>query len=311
MKRGTKIVLGIVAVLVAVPAMLVVAGIAAIYVIYEPNATNGTINVSGEEREYLLYVPKSYDAKKPTPLVVSLHAAMNSPAFQRDVSRWNRKADENGFIVVYPAGMGVGVKTWFMHGLLSPRGMPDVRFISALVDKLQAQYNIDPARIYADGLSNGGGMAYVLSCRMSDRIAAVGAVSSAQSVPFSWCKDERPVPVIMMHGSADPVVPYGGGQTAIAPDPFPAVRTFVASWAKRNRCAADPVESKAGGDVVRTEYTGCADNAAVVLYTVNGAGHQWFGGKALPEWCCGRPSDSIDATSLEWAFFRDHPLAKR
>src|SRR3989441_9162326 len=109
-----------------------------------------------------------------------------------NVSRWNRLGDSQGFIVVYPAGSGVP-KIWHVD-----RGaglMRDVRFISALIDTLEAAYNIDPTRIYANGLSIGGGMAFVLSCTLSDRIAAVGMVAAAQSLPSSWCTDHRPVPI--------------------------------------------------------------------------------------------------------------------
>src|SRR3989441_5213315 len=80
--------------------------------------------------------------------------------------------------------------TWTEAGL-----MRDVRFISELIDTLRAAYNIDPTRIYANGLSIGGGMAFVLSCTLSDRVAAVGMVAAAQSLPSSWCTDHRPVPI--------------------------------------------------------------------------------------------------------------------
>lgn len=111
--------------------------------------------------------------------------------------------------------------------------MIDVQYVSDLVDKLEADFNIDPARIYADGMSNGGGMAFVLSCTLSDRIAAVGAVAAAQILPFSWCKNLRAVPMIAFHGTADPIVPYGGGSSwkAPAPRPFSDVLAWVADWA--------------------------------------------------------------------------------
>src|SRR5438445_12738086 len=118
-----------------------------------------------------------------------MHGAAGWPAQQMNVSRWNRLADEQGFIVVYPAGSGVP-KIWHVD-----RGaglMRDVGFISALIDTLEAAYNIDPTRIYANGLSIGGGMAFVLSCTLSDRIAAVGMVAAAQSLPADWCQDQRP-----------------------------------------------------------------------------------------------------------------------
>ena len=300
-----KIVIRTVLLIIGLPVVLFLTAAASIYVL---NQTNGTIVSSGHEREYLLYVPTNYDRTRPTPLVISMHGAMNWPAFQMNLSRWNKAADENGFIVVYPAGTGAGLKTWFMEGARTPSRMPDVRFISELIDTLEAAYNIDPTRIYVNGVSNGGGMAFVLSCTLSHRIAAVGAVAAAQSLPWSWCTDQRPVPMIAFHGTADPIVPYNGGKVLIAPEPFPSVSTWAAKWARRNRCGATPVESVVAPDVTRVEYTHCADDAAVVLYTIQGGGHTWPGGKPMPEWIVGPTSNSIDATSQMWTFFREHPL---
>ena len=188
--------------------------------------------------------------------------------------------------------------------------MTDVRFISELIDTLEATYNIDPSRIYANGLSNGGGMSFVLSCTLSDRIAAVGMVAAAQTLPWKWCTDQRPMPMIAFHGTRDPIVPYNGGATWISPRAFPNVLKWTANWAERNRCAPNPVESMVAADVSRRAYTDCAVGAAVVLYTVNGAGHTWPGGKPLPEWLAGTTSQSIDATSLMWDFFREHQLLR-
>jgi len=176
---------------------------------------------------------------------------------------------------------------------------------------LRAAYNVDGARVYADGLSNGGGMAFVLSCTLSDRIAAVGMVASAQLLPFDSCTDRRAVPMIAFHGTADRTVPYHGGQSWVVRRPFPDIPTWAADWARRNRCSPHPVESAPAADVARREYVACADDAAVVLYTVKGGGHTWPGGGRLPEWLAGLTSPSIDATGQMWAFFRDHPIATR
>ena len=146
------------------------------------NRNNGSIVSSGENREYLLYVPESYDSTSPTPLVISMHGGGLWPAQQMNLSHWNRLADENGFIVVYPWGAGYPRK-WETFDAADPDLERDVRFISELIDKLQSAYNIDRARIYANGLSNGGGMAFVLSCTLSERIAAVGMVAAAQTLP--------------------------------------------------------------------------------------------------------------------------------
>ncbi len=313
-----KIVIGTIAVVIGLPVVLMLIAWGSFYTmlsLYAPNRTNGSIISSGEKREYLLYVPKSYDRTKPAPLVISMHAAMNWPAFQAKASQWNKAADENGFIVVYPAGtdpMHLGPSAWFMDGSRNPSTMPDVKFISELIDTLEAHYNIDSTRIYANGLSNGGGMAFALSCTLSNRIAAIGAVSAAQSLRSTWCADSTPVPMIAFHGTADPFVAYNGAPSGwLNPNaPFPNIRTWAADWARRNRCGANPVDSAVAADAVRREYTNCAGNAAVVLYTIQGGGHQWPGGKPMPQWIVGRFSRTIDATSVMWAFFREHPLAK-
>jgi len=271
------------------------------------NRSNGTLVSSGRTREYHLYVPRSYDPARPAPLVISLHAAGLWPAAQMETSRWNEVAEEQGFLVVYPSGIaGGGPRMW--HVTRGTGLGEDIRFISDLIDTLRASYNVDPARIYANGLSNGGGMAFVLSCALSNRIAAVGLVAAAQTLPWSWCTDSRPVPMIAFHGTADRMIPYDGGASPIAPDIFPSVPSWTASWARRNRCGKDPVESAAAPDVTRLEYTGCADGAAVALYSVKGGGHTWPGGKPLPEWFVGSTSTGIDATRTMWEFFRAHAL---
>ena len=307
-----KIILGAVVVVVGLPLLVILIAIVSISVF---DRTNGTIVSSGETREYLLHVPDSYDCAEPTPLVISLHAGATWPAHQMNLSHWNRLADEHGFIVVYPSGTPVLFNVVRIWQTTPESVMKDVQFISALIDTLEAAYNIDPARIYADGMSLGGGMAFALSCTLSDRVAAIGMVAAAQSLPSSWCTDTRPVPMMTFHGAADAIVPYDGGPLG---DPFnpvkpvyPAVRDWVASWAQRNRCAVVPIESTIAPDVVRIEYPDCAESAPVVLYTILGGGHSWPGGKPPPEWRVGPTSNSIDATSELWAFFLEHPLQQR
>ena len=302
--KSRKSVIGIVLVLIGLPAVLALAEAVSYRL---SNRSNGGIVSSGSRREYLLYVPPSYDRTKPTPLIISMHGAGGWPVQQRDLSVWNQLADKHGFIVVYPSGVdGAGPRIWHVtHGA---ELMRDVRFISALIDKLEAAYNIDPTRIYANGFSNGGGMSFVLSCTLSDRIAAVGMVSAAQTLPWTWCTDRRPVPMITFHGTADPMIPYKGGTSWMAPNTFPNVLAWTKAWARRNRCAVNPVDSAVAADVTRREYQNCAANAAVVLYTIRGGGHTWPGGTPLPESWVGATNRSIDATSRMWAFFREHRL---
>jgi polyhydroxybutyrate depolymerase len=267
------------------------------------NETNGTITSSGQTRQYLLYVPKSYDRSKTAPLVISLHPAATWPAAEMEISRWNDLADEQGFIVVYPSGSDEP-RVWPME----PRSLAlDVKFISDLIDKLEAAYNIDPNRIYADGMSNGGGMAFALSCRLSDRIAAIGAVASAQMLPWEQCGNSRPVPTVAFHGTADPFALYQGGSSPIARGQFPNIRDWTARVARRNRCTGDPVEAQITDSVGRLAYRDCAANADVVLYTVKGGGHTWPGGRHLPEWTVGPTTREISATRVMWDFFVQHP----
>jgi len=277
------------------------------------NRSNGTIVSSGQKREYVLHVPRSYDNSTPTALVISLHGAALWGAAQQEISQWNEVAEREGLIVVYPSALGEhGPRAWHVDegsGL-----MKDVTFIAELIDTLQAAYNIDPARIYANGLSNGGGMAFVLSCALSNRIAAIGMVAAAQTLPWEWCSDDRAVPMISFHGTADLQVPYNGGQGSLVilrlGPAFPAVPTWTANWAERNQCESNPVETAVAIDVARIEYRDCDGSTGVVLYTIHGGGHTWPGGGPLPQWFTGATSRSIDATGLMWAFFRKYALVQ-
>lgn len=312
-----RIAIGAVVLVIGLPLLAIAVATAAFYAyFYESPRANATIVSGGQEREYLLHVPKTYDPAKATALVVSLHGASAWPGTQRRISRWDRLADEHGFIVVYPSGAsvtgsgtgtGIAPKAW----ILSKAGLAaDVRFIGELIDRLEATYDIDPKRVYVEGFSNGGGMAFALSCAMPDRFAAVGMVAAAQSLPWSWCKDARSVPVIDFHGAGDPVAPYNGGASWMSPQPFPSVAKWMGNWAHRNHCDGTPAESRMAADIVRVEYKGCANDAAVVHYRID-AGHTWPGSDPMPEWFVGRTSSSIDATRELWAFFEQHRLAAK
>lgn len=267
------------------------------------NRTNGTLVSSGEKRAYLLYVPESYDPSTPTPLVISFHGFAEWPAHQMQVSRWNDLADQEGFLVVYPSGTGFPLRWRITTDPDSATGsLQDVTFISELIDHLQSQYNIDPQRIYANGLSNGAGMTFVLSCHLAERIAAVGMVAGAYLYPWEACNPSRPVPAIVFHGTADPIVPYLGGPSRTFHRPFPAVEDWVDTLARRRECAGQPLEIPPSGDVSGIRYGDCA--ADVVFYSIRGGGHAWPGGEPLPEWITGPTTQDIDATRVMWEFFK-------
>jgi len=295
--RLTLIIFGVLA------ALALLAGVAFRLV----NVTNGTLISSGEKRVYLLYVADSYDPSVPTPLVISIHGFAEWPAHQRDISHWNALADEYGFIVVYPSGTRFPLR-WRVWGESGSENNPmlDVTFIADLIDKLESEYNIDPDHIYANGLSNGGGMSFVLSCELSERIAAVGTVSGVYLYSWDRCSPSRAVPVVAFHGTADPVVPFEGGPSRSFDMPFPNVQEWVDALAQKNGCDESPLDLQVSGEVREIQYTNCA--ADVVFYTISGGGHGWPGGEPIPEWIVGYTTQEIDATRVMWEFFMQHPM---
>lgn len=263
-----------VAVVVAVALLLPAAGWVAFQVL---NRTNGEILTSGATRRFLLHVPESLPQDRSVPLVVDLHGFAQWPANQRDISNWDDLADEKGFIVVHPEGTGFP-RRWASHSPDEPQTDRDVTFIADLIDHLSAEHPIDPDRIHVAGISNGGGMAFVLSCELSDRVASIGTVAGLFTHPWEACDRTRPVPLIAFHGLDDEIVPFAGG----------------------------PLDGPLGG----TRWSDCDGGADVILHTIADGGHTWPGGDPLPEFIAGYTSPAIDATATTWEFFEDHPLRR-
>jgi polyhydroxybutyrate depolymerase len=274
------------------------------------DSTNGRLISSGEERRYLLYIPDSYDPSTPAPLVISLHGFAQWPAHQSQLTGWMELADQYGFIVVHPGGLGFP-KRWRTELRAEEMPSPDVTFISDLIDQLESDYTIDPNRIYVNGLSNGGGMSALLACELSGRIAAMGSVAGAYT--FSWedCPSAGPVPAVIFHGTQDPIVPYQGGLAGDSRFTFPPVPSWVEGLAQHNGCDRAPVEIPASGEAGGLRYENCADGADVLFYTIDDGGHSWPGGGYLPERLVGHTTQDIDATRVMWEFFQSHPLAEK
>ena len=228
MKTWLKWLIRIPLYLLAFAALLLIAAWAAYRL---SDHTNGSLVTSGELRRYLLYVPASYDPNTPTPLVVSLHGFAQWPAHQSNLTAWNDLADLYGFIVVHPSGTGFP-KRWRVSGVAGSETDPtlDVTFISEIILKLERDYNIDPARIYVNGLSNGGGMSVRLVCDLPGRFAAFGSVAGAYTFPWSDCASSPPVPAIIFHGTADPIVPFQGGPSATSISPSPLSPPGWTAW---------------------------------------------------------------------------------
>jgi len=168
---------------------------------------------------------------------------------------------------------------------------------------LENEYNIDPARIFANGLSNGGGMSFLLSCRLSERIAAIATVSGAYLLPWEDCHPARPVPLIAFHGTSDPIVPYQGGPSHAFDLPFPAIPEWIETYARRSGCVGEPTRLPASGEVSGIQYSNSTQNMDVTFYTVEGGGHSWPGGGYMPKFIVGHITQDIDGTQTIWDFF--------
>ncbi len=266
---------------------------------------NGTLTSAGEKRHYLIHVPDSYRAGERTPLVLSLHGGGGWPAQQRKLTGWNDLADQHGFIVVYPAGVEALGFTRAWRTRVGEGLDRDLQFFGDLIDELARSYSIDRSRIYVNGLSNGGGMTFALSCTLGHRIAAVGLVGAAQTLEASWCPEPTPMPAMVFHGLEDTAVPFEGGTSWVAPQPFPSVMDWVSHWARRNGCDPAHTSYEQADTFSRNDFA-CPAEAPVVLFEIDKGGHTWPGGEPLPEWFAGHTTTSLSATEEMWKFFSEH-----
>jgi polyhydroxybutyrate depolymerase len=295
-------------IIIAILIVIVLVAVFLVWLVFTlSNRTNGRLVSSGEERRYVLYVPASYDPAVPSPLVISLHGYGEWPAHQQKLSGWNNLADEFGFLVVYPEGVDFP-RRWRLYSDEQGAEPVDAVFIRDLINTLSQEYAIDPARIYANGLSNGGGMSDLLACTLSDQIAAVGGVSGAYLYPREQCQTSRPVPVIAFHGTADEVVPYWGGPSDAFDIDFPVVPAWAEWWAEHNLCQTASAVTGISGSVSGIQNTDCSSGADIIFYTIEGGGHTWPGGEPLPAWLVGETTYDIDATRVMWEFFQQHPM---
>jgi polyhydroxybutyrate depolymerase len=184
----------------------------------------------------------------------------------------------------------------------------DISFFGQMLDHLESKVSVDPSRIYAIGLSEGGFMSLRLGCALGDRIAAVTAVGAAMPKTMI-CLPSRPVPMLMINGTSDRVVPYGGGTEHNLSLATLSVEDSAKAWARIDRCAEKPERSrlpaheKGGMETKIDSYSACQQNAQVVLYSVKGAGNTWPGGEQYePENTIGKTSQDFNANAVIWSF---------
>jgi len=262
------------------------------------NDRTWTIPHDGRDRTFEVHLPPAYDAQVATPVVLDLHGRAFTAQAQSELSGMNVVADQEGFIVVHPQGVG---RTWnggVCCGEASRDNIDDVGFINAVLDRLEQELCIDTQRVYATGMSNGAFLAHRLACELSERVAAIAPVAGVMGL--ASCTPSRPVPVLHFHGDADQVVRYDGYAGYLS------AADSSEGWAQRNGCDAASQPSFALDDVRCEQWGSCTGAATVQLCTVQGGGHTWPGGMPLP--LLGHTTQTISASQMAWSFFEAHPL---
>jgi polyhydroxybutyrate depolymerase len=276
-----------------------------------PGDIGGQMQFGGLTRTYLVHPPAG--GVHPAALVVALHGSGGTGAGEQRLTHYDDVADANDFVVVYPDGMDRGWADGFDATRSARAGVDDEGFLTALANSLVAQYGIDPGHVFATGMSNGGFMANRLGCDRADVFAAIAPVAGTLDTDVP-CQPSRPVSVMAVHGTDDPIVPFNGGamrasagirQVVSAPD-------MAQRWRQLDGCPGVPTPSVLPDTVMndqaeRFDSPGCGQGTEVVFYQVDGAGHTWPGGlQYLPKTIVGTTSQAFDASQAGWQFFATH-----
>jgi polyhydroxybutyrate depolymerase len=279
--------------------------------------SGGSLMVGGLTRTYRLHVPTQYDPHHPMPLLLALHGRLGDGKSMATLTHLSQVADQYGFIVVYPDGYQRGWADGRGATTADKAGVDDVAFLATLIATLSGEYAIDGQRIYATGISNGGFMTERLGCDLSNKIAAIAVDAATFPVDLAArCAPSHPMPALLMNGSADPLVPYGGGVVAGDRGVVYSAPQTAARWAAISHCAPTPATALVpttvndGTSVSYVTYTGCADGVQVRFYTIINGGHTWPGGtQYLPVAVVGKATRNLDASQVAWQFLAQYTLA--
>jgi polyhydroxybutyrate depolymerase len=265
------------------------------------------------ERTYLLHVPASYDPQTPVPLLLMLHGRGGDGERISALTSFSDMADEQNFIVLYPDGID---NQWnYVKDVpgYSSMTQDDTGFLLALLDEISGQYSIDDKRVYVAGFSNGGFMTQRLACDAPERFAAFASVSAAGfGGMVELCQTPLPLSILFIHGTADGVIPWQGlvrgNSYMLAP-----VTETLAFWASYSGCDGDitdmaiPQQGNSPETSVKLFSVGCSKDNEVLLYAVQGGGHNWPGVEGMiPEEFAGKVNTDIQASEVIWEFFSTH-----
>ena len=293
-----------------VVAIVLAAAILSAYPADAGEAVSHTIEVNGVTRTYLLYVPPGQSGKR-LPAFIMMHGSGSTDMQQERYSDFDAFAQAHGLVVMYPQGID---KHWNDGRVIGHESMADdIGFMKAMLAEVTAQGLIDPKRVYAAGISNGGFMAQHMACVMPDALAGIAVVAATQPVDAA-CPSARPMPVIFFHGTADKFVPFNGGP--IAPQ-FGNRGTAlsnaqaVAMWQKRNGCGAAtrtqiPAKDASDPMPVTVETYSCPAGRGLENVIVQDGGHTWPGAHQgwLVTRILGPVTDNINANDTMWSFFQ-------
>ncbi len=269
------------------------------------------VRVGQSDRLYELYVPPMTGTARPLPLVFVFHGGAGSPHGIAQASQFHRIARRQRFLVVYPAGVAVTAnrtRDWNAGGTTGEAeaaGIDDDAFFQAMLARLRDAFPVDDRRIYLAGLSKGGMLAYHLACRYGESIAALAVVAAVMTTRAAPPK--TPVPVLHIHGTADPRVPLDDDAAGTGGRALGSVSETLALWRRVNGCAEDAVTVYEDQEARCVRYPAPATRADVEFCRIEGAGHAWPGAlrdsKALF-----RPKGTLfPASEYIWTFFKEHP----
>lgn len=246
-----------------------------------PAGSTGVVDVGGRPVE--LQVPPSYDAAHAAPLVVVLHGFGSDPTRVDALLGLRDEAAARGALYALPEGTEGpdGRRFWNASDACCgvDRGdVDDSAYLALVIRTLAATYAVDPERVAVVGYSNGGFMAYRTACDHAGLVSVVVSLAGAMPDDVGSCRPSRPVSVVQAHGTDDPVIRAGGGTRGR--HAYPAAAESAAAWARLDGCehASPPVvrdldTAIAGAETTVTRWAGCADGAAVELWSIAGADH--------------------------------------